>query len=135
MTKTSRLTVTALTAAIALGAAPAAAFASDSSHGGGGGVTRSGSCTGSTDWKLKAKADDGRLEVEFEVDSNQVGQTWQVRLTDNGSQFFAGTRRTVAPSGSFSVETRTANKAGTDRIVASATNAATGEVCRGALAI
>ena len=35
-------------------------------------VTRRGSCSGSTHWKLKAKPDDGRIEVEAEIDSNQA---------------------------------------------------------------
>ena len=36
---------------------------------------RQGGCSGSADWKLKVKTDDGRLEVEAEVDSNVSGQT------------------------------------------------------------
>jgi hypothetical protein len=98
-------------------------------------VVRRGNCTGATDWKLKAKPDDGRLEVEFEVDSNRNGQVWSVRMTDNGVQVFSGTRTTQPPSGSFSVERRIANRAGVDTIRARATNARTGEVCRGSLQI
>ena len=37
-------------------------------------VIKRGNCSGATDWKLKAKPDDGRLEVEGEVDSNKRGQ-------------------------------------------------------------
>jgi hypothetical protein len=96
-------------------------------------VRSSGSCSGATDWKLKAKADDGRLEVEFEVDSNRVGQTWAVRLTDNGTQFFSGNRVTKAPSGSFEVETKPANRAGKDTIRATASNPKTGETCSGSV--
>lgn len=33
---------------------------------------------------LKAKRDDGRIEVELGVDSNRAGQTWATRVTDNG---------------------------------------------------
>lgn len=88
---------------------------------GGGGVQTQDSCTGASDWKLKAKADNGRLEVEFEVDSNKVGQMWNVRLFDNGTRFFAGTRTTMAPSGSFEVRQFTTNQAGPDRITARAT--------------
>ena len=55
-------------------------------------VIRRGNCSGSSDWKLKLSPEDGRIEVEFEVDSNVVGQTWQVRLTKNGNQIFSGTR-------------------------------------------
>ena len=40
-------------------------------------VQRSGSCATGV-WKLKAKPDDGRLEVEFEIDTNRTGQTWHV---------------------------------------------------------
>ena len=108
-----------------------AAFAS----GGDGEVRVNGVCSGSSTSKLKAKPDNGRLEVEFEVDSNKVGQKWNVRLFDNGTRFFAGTRTTLAPSGSFEVRQFTANRAGADRIVARATNPATGEVCRASLTI
>ena len=44
------------------------------SDGGGGDVRTSGSCSGRAHWKLKAKPDDGRIEVEGEVDSNRSGQ-------------------------------------------------------------
>jgi hypothetical protein len=42
---------------------------------------------------------------------------------------FKGARKTVAPSGSFTVEGRTANRSGKDAFVAKATNPATGETC------
>ena len=66
-------------------------------------VVNTGSCSMSSDWKLKVKPDDGRLEVEFEVDQNRNGQTWNVMLKHNGNAFFSGQRTTKAPSGSFSV--------------------------------
>jgi hypothetical protein len=44
-------------------------------HAQGAEVRSSGDCSATSTWKLKTKADDGRLEVEFEVDSNRVGQT------------------------------------------------------------
>ena len=96
-------------------------------------VIRQGSCAGTSDWKLKAKADNGRIEVEFEVDQNVAGDTWAVRLKDNGMVFFKGKRITQAPSGSFEVRRLTDNLAGTDHIVGTAMNLSTGEVCRGAL--
>ena len=67
-----------------------------------GDVIKRGACSGASDWKLKLSPQDGRIEVEFEVDSNKVGQTWQVRLTKNGAQIFSGSRVTQGPSGSFS---------------------------------
>jgi hypothetical protein len=39
-----------------------------------------GSCTGGARAKLKAEHDDGRLEVEFEVDQNRTGVRWKVRV-------------------------------------------------------
>jgi hypothetical protein len=86
---------------------------------------------GSTDWKLKLSPENGRIEVEFEVDSNRVGQTWNVRLKNDGNVFFRGTRTTQAPSGSFEVRRLTNNGAGSDFIVGRAVNPNTGEVCRG----
>ncbi len=94
-------------------------------------VRANGSCSGATDWKLKAKPDDGRIEVEFEVDSNVNGQTWAVRIRDNGQLVFSGNRTTHAPSGSFEVERHVANRAGSDAFVARATNTRSGEVCVG----
>jgi hypothetical protein len=99
--------------------------------GGTGDVRASGTCTGASTWKLKAKPDNGRIDVAFEVDSNVVGQTWSVRITDNGTAVFTGTRRTTAPSGSFTVAPIVPNRAGADAFVARATNSATGESCVG----
>ena len=96
-------------------------------------VIKTGSCSGSADWKLKAKHDDGRLEVEFEVDSNRTGQSWAVRVTDNGSQVFSGRRTTHGRSGSFSLGLRPANRAGTDTVHARATHA--GQTCAGTVRI
>ena len=98
-------------------------------------VRTSGSCSASTDWKLKAKAEDrSRLEVELEIDSNRNGQTWRVSINDNGTRVYTGSRKTLAPSGSFSVERTILNRAGTDHITAWAWNTANGERCRATLA-
>ncbi len=102
---------------------------------GDGEVIRRGSCSGSTDWKLKAKPDDGRLEVEGEVDSNRNGQNWRWRLVHNRSVSARGWATTRGPSGSFDVERRMVNLRGTDTIVFRARNPRTGEVCRGVVRI
>jgi hypothetical protein len=93
-------------------------------------VTRTGSCGGRSDWKLKVGLDDGRIDMEFEVDQNRIGKTWFVRLKDNGAVFWKGFRTTQAPSGSFEVSRRTSDSAGNDRIIAHARNLNSGEVCR-----
>jgi hypothetical protein len=124
------VTTVALATVLAVSTAPAA-LASGSD----GEVRRSGSCSGSADWKLKAKPDDGRLEVEWEVDSNRSGQAWRVRIFDNGDRVVATRATTHGPSGSFSVERRIANRSGSDHLVARARHLATGQVCTGGLTI
>ncbi len=116
--KAVRLTMAASVAAgsMALATAPAYAKGGDDGRG-----EARGTCTGGGVWKLKAKHDDGRIEYEFEVDTNKVGQTWNVKVTDNGAKVWSGTRKTAAPSGSFSLERTTANRSGKDKIVAKAT--------------
>jgi hypothetical protein len=96
-----------------------------------GDVIRTGSCTGATDWKLKLSPEDGRIEVEFEVDQNRNGRTWNWSLKNDGVRFAHGQATTKAPSGSFEVRRLTTNGSGPDVIKARATNPATGEVCRG----
>jgi hypothetical protein len=96
-------------------------------------VLRSGRCSGPSTWKLKAKPDDGRLEVEFEVDRNRAGVRFAVVMRRNGVVFVRTTRVTAGRSGSFSIERRTGNRAGVDRITAVATRR--GETCRASLSI
>ena len=120
-------TLTGLVAAAALVATTTpVAFA----HGGDD-KERRGSCTRSTDWKVKVGPEDGRLEVEGEVDSNRNGQTWRWRIMHNGSLSASGTRVTRAPSGSFEVRRTVVNLRGPDQIVFRARNPRSGEVCRG----
>jgi len=99
-------------------------------QGGGGDVRTVAKCSTSSTIKLKAKPDNGRIQIEAEVDSNRVGQTWSTRLTDNNVRVFAGNKVTLAPSGSFSVRVLAPNRAGTDTIVATARNVRTGETCK-----
>jgi hypothetical protein len=92
-----------------------------------------GDCSGATNWKLKAKPDDGRMEVELEVDSNRTGQRWTYTIRHDGVVTASGRRTTTAPSGSFSVERRIVDAPGAHRITATAKNLRTGEICRAAL--
>jgi hypothetical protein len=94
-----------------------------------GDVRAVGSCTGASTSKIKLSPDNGRIETEFEVDQNKVGKRWNVGIRDNGVLVVRTTATTTAPSGSFTVRRLLANRAGTDRIVARATNPATGESC------
>jgi hypothetical protein len=96
-----------------------------------GDVIRRGSCGGRSDWKLKLSPENGRIEVEFEVDQNRVGRRWRVVMRRDGNRFFRGVRRTTAPSGSFEVRQVVRNGPGRDRIVARARSLGSGERCRG----
>jgi hypothetical protein len=98
-----------------------------------GSVIKSGSCSARADWKLKASPDNGRIEVEAEVDSNVNGQSWNWRLRHNGSLTASGTKSTRAPSGSFTVQRTLVNVKGPDTIVFKATNPKSGETCVGKL--
>ncbi len=124
MNRTLRITAAALTAAlVAVPALPAVAKDGD--------VIRRGNCSGSTDWKLKASPEDGRIEVEGEIDSNKNGQSWNWKLKHNGALSAKGSATTKAPSGSFSVRRVMVDISGTDTFVFVATNPANGETCRG----
>ena len=127
----SRAAAVAMAAAITVGSTGLAA----ADHGGGGGsdVRREGSCSGSAHWKLKVKPDDGRLDVELEVDSNRSGQVWSWRILHDGFTSYHGNRTTRAPSGSFRVERRVVDMAGSDLIGLRAKNSTTGQMCRGHL--
>ncbi len=92
-----------------------------------------GRCSAASTWKLKLSPEGRRIEIEFEVDQNRNNRLWNVRAAHDGKGFWSGTRRTKAPSGSFSVRLLRSESAGSDRIAVRATNATTGEVCRGVL--
>ena len=115
----------ALAGAILAGSFAGSAFAKD------GDVIRRGACSGRSDWKLKLSDEDGRIEVEFEVDQNVVGDVWRVRIRHDGDLVFSGRRTTTAPSGSFEVRILQRDRAGDDRLRARAVNTETGEVCAG----
>jgi len=77
-------------------------------------MIREGRCSNGADWKIKAKPDDGRLEVEGEIDSSRVAETWRWVLKHNGTVSARGTSTTTARSGSFHVERMTVDLAGVD---------------------
>ena len=113
--------LTALAAVLALFVAPTA-VAKD------GDILRAGTCTRSTDSKIKLSEEDGRIEVEFEVDQNRIGVRWRVVLTQNGRTVARMTRVTRGRSGSFEARGVAPNRAGADRFVGRATSPS-GEVC------
>ena len=129
MKLTARAAAAALIATTlpALGSVPAHASSDD--------VVRRGDCTGSTDWKMKAKPDDGRIEVESEIDSNHDGQVWKWVLRHDGRVAARGSATTKGPSGSFEVTRRTKDHSGADAFRVRAVNQKSGEVCVGRVRI
>ena len=112
-----------------MGTAGAAGANPSSARGGDDEVISVGSCSGGGHWKLKVKPDDGRLEVEGEVDSNVAGQRWRWTLRHNGSVTDRGWGTTTARSGSFEVERMLVDVPGTDALRFRAVR--DGRVCRG----
>ena len=115
------VTVGVLAGALALVVAPASAKDGDK-------LVR-GTCTKASTSKLKLSEEDGRIEVEFEVDQNRNGVRWTVVLSRPSGVIVRTTRVTRAPSGSFELRRVVADRAGADRIGARATSPS-GEVCR-----
>ena len=113
----------AAVAAVALAAVPAA-FAKD------GDVRVAGTCTAASTSKLKLSEENGRIEVEFEVDQNRNGVSWAVAVRRNGQVARRVVRVTRGPSGSFEARVVVPNGGGADRIAAVATRR--GETCRAA---
>lgn len=100
----------------------------------GGDVEKRGNCTKRSDWRLKVKPDDGRLEVEAEVDTPKTGRKWQWKILHDGDVSAHGRART-AGGGSFKVERRLIDAQGADAIGWRAVNKKTHEKCRGSLTI
>jgi hypothetical protein len=96
-------------------------------------VERSGSCSRGSDWTLKAKPGDGRIETELEVDQNRSGVHWKVKMRRDGRLIADVTRVTKPPSGSLEVSRRPSDRPGRDKIAAVAKRK--GETCRGSLTI
>jgi hypothetical protein len=92
-----------------------------------GDVRVAGTCTGASASKLKLSAENGRVEVEFEVDQNRNGVRWNVVLRRNGKLVTRTSALTKAPSGSFTARKLVANGPGADLIKATATRP--GETC------
>jgi hypothetical protein len=93
-----------------------------------GDVIVQGRCTGASTAKLKLSPENGRIEVEFEVDQNRNGVAWRVALRRNGVLVASGVRVTRPPSGSFEFRRLLVNRPGPDVIRATARRAS-GETC------
>jgi hypothetical protein len=117
---TAALTGLIAGATLALAAGPAAAKDGD--------VLVQGTCTNASKSKLKLSEEDGRIEVEFEVDQNRNGVRWSVVLRRNGTRVARLARTTRPPSGSFEARVLARDGAGAEVITARAVSPS-GETC------
>ncbi len=104
MTSTKTISTTLALVTIGLvgaGAPSASAHGDDDDR-----VIVTGSCSAGTDWKLKVKTDDGRLEVEGEIDTNTVGKQWRWTIRHNGTVSDRGLATTTGRSGSSASSAR-----------------------------
>jgi hypothetical protein len=92
-------------------------------------VRVAGTCSSGVSSKLRLRADDGRIELEFEVDQNRSGAVWRVALVHERRVAWKGIERTTRPSGSFEVERRLRDLPGADAVTARAWGPR-GAVCR-----
>ena len=93
-----------------------------------GDVLVNGTCSARSAVKLKLSAENGRIEVEAEVDQNRSGVPWTVTLTRDGARVARAVRVTRPPSGSFTFRRLVSNGAGADVVRVVATRR--GETCR-----
>ncbi|KAI2497224.1 hypothetical protein MHU86_17271 [Fragilaria crotonensis] len=93
-------------------------------------VIKKGRCTGASTYKLKLSPENGKVEVEFEVDQNKNGVNWAIKFFSNNVQFASGTYMTAATSGSFSADQLSSFRSGTFKVVATRP----GETCNASAA-
>ena len=96
-------------------------------------VERRGDCVGGPGgWRLVVQPNRASaLRVRFELKDVEPGQTWQLFLSDNGFGVFSGTR--ASDDGGIRVRKLTRDRAGRDRISATAVNMDSGATCGGSL--
>jgi hypothetical protein len=119
---TTRVLVTLGVAGVLAGLAATPAGAKD------GDIRVQGTCSGAATAELKLSPEDGRIEVEFEVDQNRNGVRWNVSLFRNGNRVVSTTKTTRPPSGSFELRRVLSDRSGPDNIRARATSPG-GQVC------
>jgi len=94
-----------------------------------GDIEAGGTCTGSSSAKLKLSAENGGIEVEFEVDQNRRGVRWNATLERNGAPVVTARPTTRGPSGSFELRRILVDGPAAEVINARAVSPS-GEICR-----
>ena len=125
MTRRRRL-VLGTVLGVVLAAAPSSVRASDDHE-----VRKSGSCSGTATWEMRARwDDDARIELRGRVEDTRSGQMWAWKIKHNGWVSASGSVTTSGSSGSFEIRRSFVDLHGTDHFVFRAVNPKSGEVCR-----
>jgi hypothetical protein len=114
-TRFTSTAVAALCVALAL-VAPAPALG----RGGDDDVRVTGACGKGATSKLRLRAKDGAIQVEFEVKTNRGGQRWRVVLVHERRVAWRGRARTRSGSGSFRIRRSIPDFEGADQVTARA---------------
>ena len=104
-------------ASLALGSAPATALADGGDDQD---VRIRGTCGKGVTSKLRLRAKDGAIQVEFEVKSNRGGERWRVVLVHERRVAWRGRARTRSGSRSFRVRRSLPDFDGADQVTARA---------------
>ena len=113
--RTRLVSLAALCVVLAL-VAPAPALA----RGGDDDVRVTGTCGKGATSKLRLRAKDGAIQVEFEVKANRGGQRWRVVLVHERRVAWRGRARTRSGSRSFRIRRSIPNFDGADQVTARA---------------
>lgn len=90
---------------------------------------RGGCSAGNTRYDFEVDRDDGRYEINFEVDSNVRGQQWRVRLFESGNRYYSRVL-TTDREGEVEAERDRSFSPGPDAFRARAVNLGNGVVCK-----
>ncbi len=99
---------------LALAAGPPPASARDGG-GGGGEVRVAGTCDRGATSKLRLRARDGGIRVQFEVDHSRSRASWRIVLVQDRRVVWRGRAR-AGSDGSLEIERRLRDLAGADRV-------------------
>jgi hypothetical protein len=106
----TRRSITAVCVALALGAAPPAAAHGDDE------ARVEAACGRGAAAQMRLKADDGRIRVEFELDSRRGRERWRVTLVHERRVEWRGTARTRRGSRSFRIRRSIHDYDGVDEV-------------------
>jgi hypothetical protein len=92
-------------------------------------VRVAGSCSGSATSKLRLRARDGAIELEFELEHSRPRASWLVAIVHERRVVWRGTRRASVAGAAFELDRRLPDLAGTDAVTVTAWGPS-GATCR-----